>query len=164
MRQLFLGLDPGVTGAYAILDQDARLVGCAALPIVDRHLDPHQLALQFSALRRDAEIRLVVIERQHAMPRAFGGSVASFSKGLSYGIALGVCAVLGFPVQVVLPTAWKKSYGLWHADKDRSRAVAQQLYPEAAAALRRKADHGVAEAILLARWGWLAQRQAAAAD
>jgi hypothetical protein len=37
-------------------------------------------------------------------------------------------------------------------DKEQARLRAQQLFP--AADLRRKKDHGRAEAILLGRYGW----------
>jgi len=51
------------------------------------------------------------------------------------------------------PQIWKKAFSLGK-DKEQTRLRAQQLFP--GTALRRKKDHGRAEALLLALYG---QRQ-----
>jgi crossover junction endodeoxyribonuclease RuvC len=38
------------------------------------------------------------------------------------------------------------------ADKDASRLMAQQLFPTLVSELKRKKDHGRADAVLLAEW------------
>ena len=42
--------------------------------------------------------------------------------------------------------------GLWRQGKEGSLALARQLFPQAEPLLRRKKDHGRAEAILIAAW------------
>ena len=61
----------------------------------------------------------------------------------------------GLDVRVVGPAAWKKDVGLYGRafTKDDSRARALLLYPTLEAELRRKKDHGRAEALLIAAWG-----------
>lgn len=61
----------------------------------------------------------------------------------------------GLDVRVVGPAAWKRDVGLYGRafTKDDSRARALLLYPTLEAELRRKKDHGRAEALLIAAWG-----------
>jgi len=90
----------------------------------------------------------VVIEEAQAMPGQ--GTRSMFQTGLGMGIWLGVLAALQLPYRRVRPQIWKKAFGLGK-DKEASRLKAMQLYP--GADLRRKKDHGRAEALLLAFYG-----------
>jgi len=72
------------------------------------------------------------------------------------GIWLGVMAALRMPYTPVRPVVWKKAFSLGK-DKEASRLRAQQLFP--AADLRRKKDHGRAEALLLAWYGRHARQE-----
>jgi crossover junction endodeoxyribonuclease RuvC len=89
----------------------------------------------------------VVIEESQPMP---GQGVRSmFTCGFGYGLWCGILAALQVPYTPIRPAVWKKHFGL-SKDKEASRLRAQQLFP--AADLRRKKDHGRAEALLLAHW------------
>jgi hypothetical protein len=70
-----------------------------------------------------------------------------FTCGLGMGVWLGVLATLALPPTRVQPQIWKRALGLGK-DKEQARLRAMQLFPQAD--LRRKRDHGRAEAILLA--------------
>jgi crossover junction endodeoxyribonuclease RuvC len=72
------------------------------------------------------------------------------------GIWLGVMAALRMPYTPVRPVVWKKAFSLGK-DKEASRLRAQQLFPSAD--LRRKRDHGRAEALLLAWYGRQARQE-----
>jgi len=63
--------------------------------------------------------------------------------------------VLALPYTPVRSVVWKKTFGLGK-DKEQARLRAQQLFP--AADLRRKRDHGRAEALLLAHWALAGSR------
>jgi len=90
----------------------------------------------------------VLIEASQAMP---GQGVRSmWTTGYGYGLWLGILAALQLPYTPVRPVVWKKAVGLGK-DKEQARLRAQQLFP--AADLRRKRDHGRAEALLLAWYG-----------
>jgi crossover junction endodeoxyribonuclease RuvC len=78
------------------------------------------------------------------------GTRSMFTVGLGYGLWLGVLGALRIPYTAVRPAVWKRSIGP-SKDKEASRLRAQQLYP--GADLRRKKDHGRAEALLLASYG-----------
>jgi crossover junction endodeoxyribonuclease RuvC len=81
------------------------------------------------------------------------GAVSSFNFGRAAGVVHGALAALGFQINFVRPTEWKKYFGLSGKDKHASIAMAKNLYPEAAELLTRKKDHGRAEAILIAAYG-----------
>src|SRR5262249_13394755 len=90
----------------------------------------------------------VLIEESQAMP---GQGVRSmFTIGLGMGVWLGILGALGLAHTRVRPHVWKRALSLT-SDKEQVRWRAIQLYP--GADLRRKKDHGRAEALLLAHYG-----------
>jgi crossover junction endodeoxyribonuclease RuvC len=150
---LVLGVDPGLSGAAALLDHSGGLVLLADLPTVasgkgakvGRRIDAAGLARLLNPHRQ--HIKLAVLEQVAARP---GQGVSSvFSLGDSFGAIRAVLACLGIPARLVAPAEWKKSYRL-DSDKERARARAIELFP--GADLTRKADHNRAEALLLARY------------
>ena len=102
-----------------------------------------------AALVRQVRPDLAVVERVGAMPG--NGSVAMFRFGTAFGIILGVLAAAGVPFLLISPNVWKKAVGL-SKDKDASRTMALQHYPDAALFLARKKDHGRAESLMLAHF------------
>jgi len=69
---------------------------------------------------------------------------------LGFGVWLGLLGSLGLAHTHVRPGVWKRSLG-FSKDKEAARLRAMQLFP--GADLRRKRDHGRAEALLLAWYG-----------
>lgn len=151
-----IGIDPGASGAVAILDASGGLVHVFEMPSVEikvggkmkRRVSPEMLA---------AELRLYAdqnaqawIEHVSAMP---GQGVSSmFAFGESFGLARGVLAGLKVPTYTVPPAVWKRAMNL-NGGKDASRAKAAQIWPEHAGEFKRVKDDGKAEACLIARWG-----------
>ena len=84
----------------------------------------------------------------------------AFVQGYNFGLWKGVLAAAGLEVSVVKPQAWKWAFGLAHkgSTKDESRAMASAIFPEVVKAglLKRKKDHGRAEALLIAAYGHMA--------
>jgi crossover junction endodeoxyribonuclease RuvC len=149
---LYLGIDPGLTGALALLNSDGSLHGVEDLPVMARgkgrvkhEIDPAALARLLRP--HAADIELAVVEQVGSMP---GQGVASvFSMGHSLGCIVGVVQALGIPLQLVAPAVWKRRAGI-SADKNLARSAAIRLWP--AAPLDRIKSHGRAEALLLARF------------
>lgn len=83
---IYLGIDPGITGAFAVVDADGLLVAVEDLPVIrDRRLgwiDAEAFTTRLIELRRGRNMRAFV-ERVHAMP--VNGSQASFSQGATLG-------------------------------------------------------------------------------
>lgn len=147
-----LGIDPGLTGAIAIVNADGFIV--EDMPVmangtsakVRNVVNAAELA---RVLRPHADrIRVAYVERVSTMP---GQGVASQGSLMhSAGVVEGVLAALGISLVLVTPGKWKKAMGLAN-DKEASRALAQRLFPDAP--LGRKKDHGRAEALLIATYG-----------
>jgi hypothetical protein len=83
------------------------------------------------------------------------GVRSMFTCGLGLGVWLGILAAVALPHTRIRPHIWKKALGLGQ-DKEASRLRAMQLFPSAE--LRRKKDHGRAEALLLALYGQRSSR------
>jgi hypothetical protein len=149
------GIDPGLTGAVAVLDATGALVALHDTPTLTlrvargtRHT--YDVPGMVALLGPYAGAGLhVLIEESQAMPGQ--GVRSTFSTGYGYGLWLGILAALQVPYTPVRPAVWKKACGLGK-DKEQARLRAQQLFP--GADLRHKKHHGRSEALLLAWWGW----------
>ena len=84
------------------------------------------------------------------------GPRSMFTTGYGYGLWIGLLTTLQLPYTPIRPGIWKRTLALGK-DKEASRVRAMQLYP--GADLRRKRDHGRAEALLLAPYGLRWQRE-----
>lgn len=148
-----IGIDPGLTGAIAILSDKNEFIAVHDMPVMPlsnskNQVNSAELAKIIKTYLSDEESS-VILEKVNAMP---GQGVSSmFSFGQSFGIILGVAGALSVPVTLVTPASWKKRAGLIGKEKDYARTLAQQLYPSAS--LSRKGDIGRADAILIARFG-----------
>jgi crossover junction endodeoxyribonuclease RuvC len=147
------GIDPGLAGAVAILDQDAVIL-VEDLPIhTVRGGRKTRSELDLAGLRgllTAQAIGHVFIEDVAARPGQ--GVVSMFRFGYAAGAIAGLVAGLQLPMSFSSPRAWQKAVGIGPApDEARQRAV--QLYPGIADRLTRKKDCNRADAILIARCG-----------
>jgi hypothetical protein len=141
-----LGVDPGVNGAVAFYTPDhANYITVEDMPVVDKHVSPAVLA------RRIAQMRPLTAVVEIASTRPGLSSSSVLKTGTGYGVILGVLAALEIPTHLVTPQRWKKHFRL-DSDKEKSRALAQRLWPEFAERFARAKDDGRAEAALIARW------------
>jgi crossover junction endodeoxyribonuclease RuvC len=149
-----IGIDPGLRGAVAVLAPDGTLEALYDTPTLTLRTSrgsrqeydvPGLVALL--APYRGTQTH-VVIEEAQAMPGQ--GTRSMFTCGLGFGVWLGILGALGLAHTRIRPHVWKRALGL-SGDKEQVRLRAMQLYP--GADLRRKKDHGRAEALLLARYG-----------
>ena len=152
---ILIGIDPGITGAFAVLNADTlELVMVEDMPVLQeknkKRINAHQL---IGLLNRwstaQYHVRMIYLEKVHAMPKQ--GVTSMFSMGRSVGIIEGSLGALAKPLTYITPHTWKKRAGLIRTHKDQSRTRALELYPEAP--LSRKKDHNRADAILIARYG-----------
>ena len=149
-----VGIDPGLAGAVAVLTSDGTLEALYDVPTLTVRTSrglrqeydvPGLVALLAPYTGPQTQ---VVIEAAQAMPGQ--GTRSMFTIGYGYGLWIGVLSALQLPYTPVRPVQWKRAYRLGQ-DKETSRQRAQQLFP--GADLRRKKDHGRAEALLLALYG-----------
>lgn len=128
------------------------LVTAAIGKRVQRQIDPLALAKLVSSLdlSPSTEIRAVL---EQPVPNALNGKWSWFSAGYNSGIWKGVLMSFGVPFETVPANVWKTDMQLRKAGKEGSRLLAQELLPQTHSQLKRKKDHGRAEALLLAAWG-----------
>lgn len=156
--QLFVGVDPGLSGAIALFDNESQeLVAVHDMPLTttqagSRHIDPYAIR----PLLYDREVRLALVEKvsggtyRDATGQVRGqGSAASFNFGKATGIVIGVLAGCRVPVREVHPSVWKALLNL-SKEKALSRKKASELFPSHAEKFARAKDDGRAEAALLA--------------
>ncbi|CAM9002853.1 unnamed protein product [Rhodiola kirilowii] len=135
---LVIGIDPDLSGALAVLRTDSA--GCSA-EVFD---SPTLKVLVGSRVRRRLDANSIV-----KLLRSFGAPFGKplivqldtlrlgwWSGGFGYGLWIGVLVASGFSV---IP--------------DDSRKLASTLFPSLSEQLKRKKDHGRAEALLIAAYG-----------
>jgi crossover junction endodeoxyribonuclease RuvC len=151
------GIDPGATsGALALLTEDLKLVEALDMPTLLNGKKQEVNAAELGKILRTwysvSQGNLTIyLEAVHSMPAQGVSSVFGF--GDSFGCIRGVCGALMIPLVRIQPQAWKKRCSLIGKPKDAARTLAQQYYPEAE--LNLKKHTGRADAILIARFGWL---------
>lgn len=174
MSGLIIGIDCGVTGAIAFLDEQGEYVHVEDLPISvynsTKWVDASALVGIIDRVRLqtgDPNVRArALVEQTHAMP-SFGQkcpvckkggnpTIANVSKGLTLGSTLGALQSARVSTEMKPPEVWKRSLGMLmpkatdKAKKDASLSRARMLFPMAP--LERQKDHGRAEALLIAHW------------
>ena len=139
---IIVGIDPGLTGAIAILD-NKKVISLFDMPVMaegkknKRQLNSAQLVNILSEYkkRKDDEVS-VVVEQVNAMPGQ--GVTSMFNFGQTFGAIKGVCAAMGLPIFFVRPSRWKKHFELINASKDSSRTKAIEMYPSLSNQLTKK--------------------------
>lgn len=167
----WLGIDPGLTGAVALIQPDgavrfwdtpflriesksAHKTAAGNTPVRTVY-DRLAMAGIISAANITGEGGITaVIESVHAMPKQGVSSVFKF--GMGFGIWLGVLAALHIPHELVDPRRWTTSL-LKDMPKGDEAAVirAGELYPAVAGELRSPRGRlllGRADALLLAHF------------
>lgn len=139
---IFIGVDPGMSGAIAVLDQE-RNCGFVKNSTTESDLSSW-LRLQFSC-SNTYDGSFAYIERVSAMPKQ--GVSSTFKFGQSYGFLRGLLIAHRVPFEEVSPRKWQSAMGcLSGGDKNVTKARAQQLFPQV------KVTHAIADALLLAEY------------
>ncbi len=152
---LYIGVDPGLTGAIAVLRDNGEDIGVTDMPLQldssnKNSVDCQQLTAFLRKLRDTNDGQIVcTVEAVSARPGQ--GVVSMFTFGKGYGMVLGVLAALDIPVQMVTPQKWKKYYGLLKSEKAASLSKARALWPTAPLNLVKHS--GRAEALMIADYG-----------
>jgi crossover junction endodeoxyribonuclease RuvC len=152
---IIAGIDPGQTGAVAIIYCDSKTVTLIDTPTEQvkkgKTNKTEYLPSSMAEILRTIKIDHVYIEKVGAMPGQGVTSMFGFGKG--FGLWLGILAGLRIPYTLVTPQAWKKNLMEGISDKDAARGKAMQLYPDCTRELSRKKDIGRADALLIAEYG-----------
>lgn len=144
---VYVGIDPGFSGAWGLIDHHGAYVGSGEMIHDDKQIFVEKVVHEIRKPIYGEDIE-IIIEAVHAMPGQ--GVSSSFKFGQAYGSALAIAERLrGTAMHLVSARVWKKALNL-DSDKQKSLDLARVLWPQAP--LKRKKDNGVAEALLLAEW------------
>lgn len=152
---IIAGIDPGKTGALAILHPDDSVEFFDVPRIMLKGKDKpawSQWAGEWCTALDLAAPDMVVIENIAARPGQGVTSMFTFGRTLGFVHGL-VTATTGCPVHFVTPSVWKAKLGLLNSSKGASREKCRTLFPSTVASLTRVKDDGRAEAALLAHYG-----------
>lgn len=152
---IWLGIDPGKTGAMVILFED-NSTEVYRVPTSNKGKD---ISWSLWARRWTMAIDLAspdagVIESVGSMPKQGVSSTFKFGEALGFAHGI-VSSTASIPLHWPTPSVWKRKMGLIGADKDGSIEEAARLLPSLRPEITRKKDDGVAEAGLLALYGRL---------
>nr|AAC32241.1 unknown protein [Arabidopsis thaliana] len=172
-----IGIDPDLSGALALLKFDhlgsssfAQVYDTPHIPVlvgkrVRKRLDAKSIVQLIQSLDVPSGSR-VYIEQSNPFPKdgkqvyatahiRFSSAMGWYSGGFGYGLWIGTLVASGFCVIPVSASLWKRHFQLASGSctKDDSRRVAAELFPSLSSQLKRKKDHGRAEALLIAAYG-----------
>jgi len=147
----WIGIDPGQTGGLALVSQMGNLIAVERMPAITGEVDAVGLFLTLDQWIKTDDDTKCAIEQVHSMPGQ--GVSSSFKFGKNFGIALGVVAALGIPLHRVTPQRWKGGMSLLKKDKDASRQLATEFWPNMSGEWKLKKDNGISDAALIAEWG-----------
>jgi len=163
--ELYLGLDPGLSGALAGVDRAGTAIFVLPMPTLQiRTNKSDKSTLDLLAIRdslRELRVRYRVracVEKVHAMPKQgvtamfnFGGNYVALKMGL-------ICCDI--PFQEVTPQAWQKKFlagtGL---GKEESLRVALNRFPSVTwSNFAQAKQKGIADALLIAEYLRLSEK------
>lgn len=136
---MYIGIDPGKSGAIALVDGNIALSYCV------KDKSEGEIVQWIADNTLDAEPAFAILERVRASPQM--GVTSAFTFGWSYGFWRGVLASLRISFDEVIPAKWQKELGcLTKGDKNVTKSRAQQLFPDV------KCNHGNSDALLIAEY------------
>lgn len=140
-----IGIDPGKTGAVAVLGN-----GSGDVMVHDMPGDERAMAQLYADLAH-LDVSALFIEKVGAMPKQ--GVSSTFKFGQSYGMCRMWAAMFAAPVIYVTPQKWQKvlDSDTGKDKKERSLLYARRRWPKAE--LHLKKHHGRADALCIAEWG-----------
>jgi hypothetical protein len=159
---LILGIDPGISGALAWLDDSGEIVAVEDMPTVsvkkgrgERNVVCPQVLADL-VWQYEKGTRVACVEQVGTRPKE--GPVGAFSFGRSMGVVEGVLAGATIRLQYVSPRVWVPAMGI-RGGKDESRAIAMRRWPKQSKLFSRKKDDGRSDAALIALYTLQLTRQ-----
>lgn len=161
------GIDPGSASPSGAVYQQPKgakgaIIHAFDIPMIGEENERRVDVIGFVRIIQDYGVTHCVIERVNAMPsipdpktgeRRVMGTASMFRFATAYGDLRTTVRLCGFEPRFVMPAQWKKFYSIKGPNKEHSRQLAIDLWPQMADMLARKKDEGRAEAMLIARYG-----------
>jgi crossover junction endodeoxyribonuclease RuvC len=156
MSALIIGVDPGVTGALALLSDKGELLEVTDMPSLADGTKGRSTANAPLLAELMAKWRAREVYCEYVSARPTDGSIQAFAFGKTFGIIHGVCGALSLPISLITPQSWKRFHSIPPGDqKDLARSKAIARWPAMAERFARKLDHNRAESALIGLAGIL---------
>ena len=134
----FIGIDPGQSGAVAMINSRGDIVSLQDTPVIHikqgkknrtKYVESQMATILDNMRSSHSTGKLeAVIEAVHAMPAQ--GVTSMFSMGMGFGLWVGILAALRIPYRKVEPVVWKRAIGIVAgSSKNASIIRAQQAFP-----------------------------------
>ncbi|MCK2118295.1 hypothetical protein MYW52_22710 [Pseudomonas juntendi] len=154
-----LGIDPGLFGGIAVIDENFNLVDCFRMPVIEIDGKKKVDAGTLFKLLSKYDITLAVLEKVGTRPGE--GVVGAFSFGDAYGAARAVLECLGVQYRLERPQAWRGGQGLTGLSKEQIGEIAFEVFQadEIYRGKRVKKDgtrgckDGISDALMIAKFG-----------
>lgn len=153
---IFAGIDPGKTGALAILlpDDSVEFLDVPRIKVRGKDVPAWSTWQDTWAYIMEAPgVTHVIIEDVASRPGQGVSSMFKFGRTLGFAHAIALSIKPTPSIEFVTPSVWKGKLGLLNSSKGASREKAVSLFPGVANRLSRVKDDGRAEALLLAHYG-----------
>jgi crossover junction endodeoxyribonuclease RuvC len=158
---LYLGIDPGLNGAIAIIDHNLNIIDLMDCPVNKIKTGKSKIVnlKKTEQIKTEVNGKVIyevllkyrgaccVIEKAQAMPQQ--GVVSMFNYGLGYGKYVMGMESLDMTYKEVPPGLWKSKFNL-SSDKEESTELARKLLDKEGKYVYLKKHDGRAEALLLA--------------
>ena len=154
MSKYSIGIDPGLSGAVAVISPESLKIFDMPTMTVERN---GKAKRQVSASELAELLYLYSGKDCHVYCERVGavtgqGVTSVFSFGRSLGAIEGVIAARSIKATLITPQTWQKAMGVT-GGKDGARARAMELFPNNQADFKRVKDDGRSDAALIAYWG-----------
>jgi len=160
---VIIGIDPGLDGAVASITDDGGYDSLWDAPTIvvektrgksKREYNLAQMKTIISMATKNTPAMFSHAALEVGSPRPGEGTVSAYAIGRSVALWEAFLVAQGIPYTRCYPHVWKKKImnGMSTSDKGAAVMRAIQLFPDAAEFLKRKKDHGRAEALLLAKY------------
>lgn len=156
---IYIGIDPGLQGGIAFINEDNTLDAFATPVIAGKDYDIQAMREMLVRVPDYFENNMfVTIEQQISMPGQ--GLTSTLQTGKGFGIWLGLLSGLEMPYQVVTARQWQNKLFSGTSPKldtkARSEIVAKRLFPKAdfrKSERARKAHDGLTDGACIAEYG-----------
>ena len=159
--RVFVGIDPGMTGGLAAVDEGGKLLSVIAIPRVNGSTGPqdyHAIKEWFAGVKKLGKVE-AALERISVRPGE--GVKSTLTAGTNWGFLKGMLVAINARYIEPTPQSWKKALGLpKRSGKERKQGkqdavvLATQLFPGINLTPgRKKVPHdGMADAVLIAEY------------
>lgn len=130
----YVGVDPGKSGAFALIAPSGALISIYDMPIENRQPCPYGVAEAYRKISRSVVGNVfVMVEKPHTRPTDGKKGIASYHLGAGY---LMMPILWHWRVQMIQPTIWTKEMHQGQPQdlsaKRKSKAAFQVLFPKLA--------------------------------